>query len=439
MSASDTDAKRLQVARNMIEHLASVLDSALSVRLWDGSMIPLGSNTEPGYFISISGPGVLGALLRSPKPDTLMRLFSSGQIDFHGGDMMQFAAVAQRSRKARRKMRALSKFYMLRQLLPFLFCPAEKDIPSHRFRGDEHGHKRTLDDQRDFIQFHYDISNEFYQLFLDPEMQYSCGYFNDWQGSLEQAQLDKLDMICRKLRLKSGETLLDIGCGWGGLICHAAEHYGVTAHGVTLAQRQYDFAQEKIERLGLSDRVSVELKDFNHLRGTWDKISSIGMIEHVGIANMPSYFKKIYSLLPDRGIYLNHGITRRGKRDRSKMSRDPMSKKLLKKYIFPGGELDDIGHTVEQLEGARFEVHDVEAWREHYARTCRLWSERLYKRQDEAIAHVGYERYRIWLVYLTSVSYGFTNGTIRIFQTVATKHRARGNSGMPPTRKHLYE
>ncbi len=178
-------------------------------------------------------------------------------------------------------------------------------------------------------------------------MQYSCGYFTDWNNSLEQAQRDKIDMICRKLRLQPGEKMLDIGCGWGGLICHAAQKYGVKAHGVTLSQEQHDYTIEKVRRLGLEDLVTVELRDYNTLDGTYDKISSIGMYEHVGIANYPTYFRKIWSLLRDRGILLNHGITRRAKRQKGRFARMRPEHKLIAKYIFPGGELDHIGHTVE--------------------------------------------------------------------------------------------
>jgi len=177
-------------------------------------------------------------------------------------------------------------------------------------------------------------------------MQYSCGYFTDPNNSLDQAQYDKLDIICRKLRLKPEEKLLDIGCGWGGLICHAAQNYGVKAHGITLSQKQLDYTTAKIKRLGLEDRITVELRDYSTLEDTYDKIASIGVFEHIGIANMPIYFQKIKSLLRDRGILLNHGISRHAKRTRRAARKIRAERRLLLKYIFPGSEIDNVGHTL---------------------------------------------------------------------------------------------
>lgn len=282
------------------------------------------------------------------------------------------------------------------------------------------------------------MGNDFYALFLDPRMQYSCAYFTDWQGNLEQAQHDKLELICRKLRLEPGEQLLDIGCGWGGLVCHAAAFHGVRAHGVTLSPEQAAFAKRRVVELGLEDRVTIEVKDYAELDRTFDKISSIGMAEHVGIANLPAYFSKVRSLLRDRGVFLNHAITRRAKQSRRAFARIRPEQRLIKKYIFPGSELDHIGHSVAAMEAKGFEVHDVEGLREHYARTTRLWCQRLSAREDEAITQVGRERYRLWVAYLAGVSFAFADGSLRIFQTVATKHKAKGPSGMPATRAHLY-
>ena len=327
---------------------------------------------------------------------------------------------------------------LLKNALPFLLAPAEKSRTQHAYAGDHVGRAAPRKNQ-DYIQFHYDLGNEFYQLFLDEQMQYSCGYFTDWSNSLDQAQHDKLDMICRKLRLAPGERLLDIGCGWGGLVCHAAQNYGVQAHGVTLSQTQLDFTREKVRRLGLEGQVTVELRDYTTLDGQYDKISSIGMYEHVGIKNYPAYFNKIYSLLRDRGILLNHGITRPAPRAGQRKTRGIRpEERLLLKYIFPGGELDHIGHTCESLESCRFEVHDVEDWREHYAQTTRHWCQRLSARRDEAIRMVGPERYRLWVGYLAGVSFGFLDGALRIYQVVASKHAARGRAELPPTRADLY-
>ncbi len=275
-------------------------------------------------------------------------------------------------------------------------------------------------------------------MFLDPEMVYSCAYFTDWNNSLEQAQYDKLEMICRKLRLAPGEKFLDIGCGWGGLICHAAKNFGVRAHGVTLAENQYRHVKEKVAKLGLQDLVTVELKDYRELEGPYDKIASIGMFEHVGVANMPAYFGKLNQLLKDRGILLNHGISRRAKPAGAKLKNGRPEKRLMSKYIFPGGELDNVGHTVQCLEAGRFEVHDVEGWREHYRLTTMHWCRRLTANREAAIRSVGIEKYRLWVAYLAGVSFGFHDGTLQIFQVVASKHASRGLAALPPTRADLY-
>lgn len=268
-------------------------------------------------------------------------------------------------------------------------------------------------------------------------MVYSCGYFTDFANSIDQAQKDKLDHICRKLRLKPGERLLDIGCGWGAMLIHAAKYYGVVGHGVSLSEAQTQLARERIRAEGLEDRITIEIKSYAELFGSFDKISSIGMFEHLGLANHAAYFSASHRLLEPGGIYLHHAITRRDKGNMKKTLRKGPEFKALIKYIFPGGELDTIGMTLGNLEAHGFLVYDVENLREHYARTCRLWAERLHARFDEAIAEVDEARARLWLLYLTGCSITFERASAQIFQTVVTT-RARGPSGLPPTRADLY-
>jgi cyclopropane-fatty-acyl-phospholipid synthase len=444
MSNPSSERKYLDAARKIFTHLAETADANICIRLWDDSYIPLGDNASEQWNIAIKGPDVLGAILRKPTLENILRQYASSNIDFCGGDLIDFYEVL-RSRGARTKgvssnqiKKRLNKGYLVWQALPLLFAKKVATKLDHQFSGDDIGRSQSARDEKSFIQFHYDLSNEFYHLFLDTEMQYSCGYFSSWQEDLEQAQQNKLDMICRKLRLQPGDRFLDIGCGWGGLLCHAVKHYKVVGHGVTLSQKQYDFALEKVHRLGLQDSITIELRDYRELTGEYDKISSIGMYEHIGIANYSSYFKKLYSLLRDRGMMLNHGITRRAKHSKRKFARVTLGRRFILKYIFPGSELDHIGHTLSKIEACGFEVHDVEAWREHYARTTRLWCQRLEVRKEEAIELVGKERYRMWIAYLAGVSFAFQDGSLRIFQTVATKHGQKGPSTMPPTREHLY-
>ncbi len=432
-----SDNKKLDAAQNILEHLGKKLDANISVRLWDGRMIPLGSDVQPGYFLSINNPDSFTSILRKPTMETILLNYASRDIDFHGGDIYEFAEVA-REKHSKIKFKSLDKALLVKNILPLLFSSSKTPSVENIYDEDETGRK-VARKNKDFIKFHYDVSNEFYSLFLDKEMLYSCGYFTDWNNSLDQAQFDKLDMICKKLQLKKGDRFLDIGCGWGALICHAAKYYGAQAHGVTLSENQFQYAQEKIKKLGLSDLVKVELKDYAELEGEYDKISSIGMYEHVGIANYPFYFNKVKSLLRDRGIFLNHGIVRRAKSSAKKFKKIKPTRRMILKYIFPGSELDHIGHSTQALELSGFEVHDIETWREHYGLTTKHWCKRLIQNKEEAIRIVGEERYRMWIAYLVGVSLGFKDGTMRIYQTVSTKYQSKGLSGMPLTREHLYQ
>ena len=431
------DQKQLRLVTELVDYLRPRLNAPVSIRLWDSSLVPLGENVEPGLEISVSGPGVVGTFLRRPTADTLMRLYARGAIDYSGADLLTLIEKA-RVKNSRQKSRKLPLGLMLRFATTFLTARGESTSVDHIYQGDESGRRRVAGENTDFIQFHYDVSNTFYSLFLDKQMLYSCAYFHNWDESLEQAQLNKIDMICRKLQLQPGDRYLDIGCGWGALICHAAKHYGVKAHGITLSKEQLALTEQKIQSEGLQDLVTVELCDYQNLKGTFDKISSVGMVEHVGIDNMKAYMNKVNSLLRDRGIFLNHGITRPGKMSDKKFRKMSSERRLLAKYIFPGGELDHLGHMIQCAEAAGFDIHDVEGWRDHYSMTCRHWVRRLEENREAAIREVGPERFRMWTLYLTGCVFALGDGGARIYQTVATKQDTRGLSGMPCTREHLY-
>jgi len=431
------EQRQIEVARELLEALAEKLDSRVSVRLWDGSVVPLGNDPRDGMELSIAGPGVIGSLIRKPTAENLLCHFVNGNIDYHGSDLMTFMQVM-RVKGSRRRSRSISKRLLAKAAFAFGLSREVRVDTNCRFEGDDTGLKRKQSDNKDFIQFHYDISNDFYKLFLDSEMVYSCAYFRDWNETLEQAQQNKLEMICRKLQLKPGDRMLDIGCGWGALVCYAAEHFGVTAHGITLSDAQLTVANHKIAERGLGDRVTVEICDYNDLCGEYDKVSSIGMAEHVGIANLPKYMQTVRAVMKPGGVFLNHAITRPAKRDAKTFRRNSAERRILSKYIFPGGELDHQGHVLDCMEANGFEVHDVEGWRDHYGLTCEHWSRRLEQNREAAIDQIGEQKYRMWLLYLAGVSMALTDGTARIFQTVATKRVEKGRSEMPPTREHLY-
>jgi cyclopropane-fatty-acyl-phospholipid synthase len=428
--------RRIEAAHRLLAELRLHAPIDIAVRLWNGEVVALGAGNPGDLCVALNTPAAITRLVRRPRLKTLIELVAEGAITLEGGTLLDLSA---RRGSARTKglWRKLDKRVLLGALAPFLFARAEPAGAGHAYAGAQAATDAAGRDNRALVQFHYDLSNDFYALFLDPEMQYSCGYFPHEGATLAEAQAAKLEMICRKLRLLPGEKFLDIGCGWGGLVCHAAQHHGVVAHGVTLSQAQFEFVVAKIARLGLSDRITVELKDYRALTGSFDKIASIGMFEHVGLANAPTYFAHLHGLLRPRGLMLHHAITRPAKRDDRAFRRKRPEYQAIVDYIFPGSELDHIGNSVASIERAGFEVHDVEAWREHYARTTQLWCESLYARRDAAIAEVGAAKTRLWLLYLAGVSLGFQRGTIGIFQTLASK-RARGASGLPMTRADLY-
>ncbi len=438
MTESAASERQIGAARALITELATKLDLDATVRLWDGSRVALGRNATGPFEIVIADPGVIASTLRSPSLDTIVRHYIDKRIDFAGGSLIDFGRQLNRGGRSV-KLRGLDALRIAGKLTPFLFAPGAPSAEQGGFDGDIVGNRRKVADNQDYISFHYDLSNDFYALFLCDEMVYTCAYFHDWEQDIATAQVNKLDMVCRKLRLKPGERFLDIGSGWGGLVCHAAKNYGVKAHGITLSKEQLAFAEEKVRRLGLEGQVTFELIDYVNVTGTFDKIASVGMYEAIGLNNIPTYMRKMRSLLSEDGLFLNHAISRRAKRARARLLPERLrpEQQALAKYIFPGGALDDIGHTVAEMELAGFEVQDVEGWRMHYARTCTLWCERLMARKDEAIALVGEAKYRIYIAYLAGCAIAFERGTARLFQTLCSKSPKR-RPPLPPTRKDLY-
>src|SRR4051812_15509688 len=429
-------ARRLQSLTSLLAHLRERLGIDIGFVLWDGTTVP--ADLAPtAMALAIADEGAVAALIRRPKLDTLFNLLVAARLELRNGTLFDLMALRPRVR-SKDFRKALDKTLALSTAARFLFVSRGGPWPLEEVHGDKAGRDGSETSNKENIQYHYDLSNAFYALFLDPEMVYSCAHFTEPHDDIARAQRDKLDMICRKLRLKPGESFLDIGCGWGALITHAAKNYGVRAHGVTLAEEQFAFAKEKIARLGLQDLITIELKDYSGLDGTFDKIASIGMFEHVGYANHDRYFTAMNRLLKPDGLYLHHAITRTAKRnERQFFNKNTAEARAIARYIFPGGELDYIGMTAANLERHGFEVHDIEGWREHYARTTRLWHDRLLANFAAAECEVGAVKTRMWLIYLAGVSIAFDRAKLGIFQTLASKRR-RGASGVPLSRAGLY-
>jgi cyclopropane-fatty-acyl-phospholipid synthase len=295
--------------------------------------------------------------------------------------------------------------------------------------------RHTKRADRDSVRHHYDVSNEFYALWLDERMVYSCAYFEREDDSLEDAQLQKLDHICRKLRLAPGERFLDIGCGWGALVIRAAERYGVDATGITLSENQHRLANERIRAAGLEGRCRVILQDYRDHDGAYDKIASVGMFEHVGLENLPVYFGKVRDLLREGGLFMNHGITTADTQNRSV---GMGAGEFIGRYVFPNGELPHLHLAVRDMSDCQLEVHDAECLRPHYAKTLGLWSERFEKRMDEAVAAADERTARIWRLYLAGCAHAFDQNWVSIYQILASKQTQPGRAPLPLTRGWMY-
>ena len=431
MNASE---ERLDAIRTLLAHARERLGLDVGFTLWDGSTIP--ADLRPGALsIKIADEGVIAALLRRPKLETLANLWVTARMDIQNGSIFDLGHMRPRVR-TRKFLNTVDKLLLLRTLRKFLFVPRGGPWPLEQIPRDQPS-DGSPEKNKANIGYHYDVSNAFYALWLDRDMVYTCAYFTDWAHDIDRAQQDKLEMICRKLRLKPGETLLDIGCGWGALSCYAAQHYGVQAYAVTLSEQQVAYGQEKIKRLGLSGRVSMEVRDYSTVEGEFDKVAAIGLQEHIGIDNYPKYYQTVQRVLKRDGLFLHHAIARPAKRDDRSFRRKRPEFAMLTRYIFPGGELDHIGNTVAMMERHGFEVHDVEGWREHYQRTCQLWHDRLLANYQAAAGEVGPAKARLWLAYLAACSIAFERNTVGLYQTLASKKR-RGPSGLPPTRADLY-
>lgn len=432
--AAHRDAGR---ASELLKRLFRNFDGSLALRLWDGTTLRLGNavpdESETRFTLVLRNPSVVRSMALGRDPLRLAEAYFRGDIDIEGDF---FAALGLKDRLQSIRLSSRDRLGALFSALRLPVYDRDQAGPGsrHALRHDRafKAHSKTGD--RDAIQFHYDVSNKFYALWLDKAMVYSCAYFEQPGDDLDHAQQAKLDHICRKLLLKPGDRFLDIGCGWGALVIHAAQHYGVQAHGVTLSRQQLDLARQRIAQAGLEDRVTVELQDYRDLagEGVYDKVSSIGMFEHVGLANQPTYLATVQRVLRPGGLFLNHGITH----DKEGWNKT-MSSDFINRYVFPDGELDRVSNIQLGMERAGFEIHDVEGLRPHYALTLRHWVRRLQANREAALREVEQPTYRVWRLYMAACALEFEAGGLGVYQFLASK-RNRGESPVALSRRGLY-
>jgi len=396
-----------------------------AIELWDGTQWGPETNQFRRFTWRINDPAALRTALEAANQVSLGEAYIHGAFEIDGDIEAVFPLAEYLANK---HWNLKEKVYLGAMLLGLPSCQPQTKLSAPEVRGAVHSKQRD----RQAVSYHYDVSNEFYGLWLDRNMVYSCAYFQTPNQDLDTAQAQKLDYICRKLRLKTGERLLDIGCGWGGLIIHAAREYGARASGITLSQRQLEFAQQRIQQEGLTERCDVRLLDYRDVNGpAYDKIVSVGMVEHVGEAKLPEYFANAFRLLRPGGVFLCHGIGRAG--DRPKES-EPTFTDV---YVFPDGELPPISTTLRAAEEAGFEVRDVENQREHYALTLHHWLQRLQAHSVEAQRLTEELKYRIWRLYLAGSAHYFRCGKLDLYQTLLVKSD-QGKSGLPLTRSDWY-
>jgi cyclopropane-fatty-acyl-phospholipid synthase len=448
-AVTPASAATLAVLRALCHDIAS---PDFAVRLWDGSTWSPMPARPPRITLVVRTPAALRRLLRPHGEVALAEAYLSDDLDIEG-DIFAAPALA---RALLAKQRGWAERAALAWRIVRLpgethaaaahggtaaagVAPAPPDVrlttahapPQPELTGRQH----SLARDRAAVRHHYDLSNRFYALFLDPAMVYTCAVFAHADEDLATAQRRKLDLVCRKLRLRPGDRLLDVGCGWGALIMHAAREYGVTATGITLSEKQAQLARERIAAAGLADRCRVEIRDYRELSGAgeFDAIASVGMFEHVGRTKGRAYFATLFHLLRPGGVYLHHAInfTPRGYRRGS-------SATLTSRFVFPENEIILLDETVSLAEAAGFETRDMENLREHYALTLRRWVARLERNHGEAVAEVGEATWRAWRLVFAGAAVRFETGLSTLNQVLFARPREEGNVNLPLSRADWY-
>ncbi|MEZ5115895.1 MAG: class I SAM-dependent methyltransferase [Candidatus Nanopelagicales bacterium] len=391
-------------------------DRGLGFRAYDGSSA---GPVDAEVWLEVRNPRAVQYFAASPNQLGLMRAYVTGDLEIHGdvhtalSRMWPFSAT----------LTLREKLALAREFAPYALARPTPPPQEARMSGRRHSKRRDAD----AIEHHYDVSNRFYRFVLGPSMAYTCAVFPTEDTSLEQAQEEKFDLVCQKLGLQPGMRLLDVGCGWGGMVLHAVKNYGVTALGVTLSGQQAAWGQRAIADAGLEDRAQIRHSDYRDVaEGGFDAVSSIGLTEHIGRANYPSYFSFLLARLRPEGRLLNHTITRPDNQQPTHYA-----KSFVQRYVFPDGELSGPGHIQSVMNDAGFEIRHQENLREHYALTLKHWCENLEEHWDEAVEEAGLGISRVWRLYMAASRLGFDTDNIQLHQTLGVKLGPGGRSGMP--------
>lgn len=396
-------------------------------RLWDNTRWP--DERPRDAMLVLKHPGALRQMFGTGTEKALAEAYLRDDFDVEGEIEAAFELADVLGQRDERWFDQLRTFFHLRRL-----PGARTEQVAARAFGERDDRQHSVPRDKQAVSFHYDVSNQFYQLWLDQRMVYSCAYFERPDASIDEAQTAKLRHICRKLRLRAGQRLLDIGCGWGGLAIFAAQHYGVSVTGITLSAAQAELATARIRAAGLEDRVTIELRDYRELnpRESFDAIVSVGMSEHVGRTRLPEYFRRAAVLLKPGGVFLNHAIAE-GVRPRRRVGPS-----FIEAYVFPDSDIPPIPVVLDAAESAGLEVRDVENLREHYASTLRHWVKRLEAAHDQALWFVNEPTFRVWRLYMAGSAHGFDCGQLAIYQALLVKPDAGGRAHLPRTRADWY-
>jgi len=435
-TGSDKKDPTVDITRAILERVfKDAIQKGCAFRLWDDQTLFVTGESKPVATIHLTHPGALRKMFLPPGELTLGEAYLRGDYDIEGDivEVIQLITMID-------ALSSKDLLYLFKQVLKLPNSDPPQIFRKGRQPARLAGTLHSRDRDRLAVTYHYDTGNEFYQLFLGQWMTYSCAYFSTPQTDLDTAQEAKLNYLCRKLRLRPGERLLDIGCGWGGLVGYAARKYGVRSLGITLSEPQVEYGNEWLRKVGLSERARLEVRDYRDMASyePFDKIVSVGMIEHVGRKKQAEYFDCAFRALRPGGLFLNHGIADQSLHRPSWFEKTFIQRgQFSNRYVFPDGEVIPISEALMVAERAGFEVRDVESLREHYALTLRHWIKNLETNHSEVLRLKDERTYRTWRLFMSASAHGFESGDLNIFQALLSKSTG-GNAEIPITRKDLY-